>query len=126
MRRCSLLWLAALVLSLAAVAPARSAGVHDGVYFATLSHRTAGDFAMVIVVLQNGDRVLLLNLFPDETWTYGLGRITGNAASGDLQTLSPPLIYATFSVTFDDGEIAGTARFVTSGLTFSVSGKRVW
>lgn len=125
MRRCCLL-LAVLVLSPAVVAPAWSAGAHDGVYFATLSHRTAGDFSMVIVVLQNGDQVLLLNLFPDETWTFGLGDMTGNAASGELQTLSPPLVYATFSLSFDGGAMAGTARFVTTDLTFAVSGQRAW
>jgi hypothetical protein len=118
--------LVGLALLLVLALPAAATGPYDGLYAFLLSN-ASGSFLNYGTVTQNGSAFLLINLFvaplPDGGWTFGVGTITGNAASGTLYFLTGQS-YGTFAVVISGAHIAGSA--VVNGTAYTVSGDKIF
>jgi hypothetical protein len=112
----------ALLVS-AAVAPALAVGPLDGAYLVTLSNPTVGTLNQAATVIQNGNALLLIALFFDGTWGYGLGTLTGNTAQGTLY-LPTGVTFGSFSVAIGQTQITGES--IVNGVPYTFAATKVF
>jgi hypothetical protein len=115
-----------LATVLAPIGPACAAGPYDGVYTVTTSNASLGYQATSIsVAVQDGSTLVVVNLFEDGTWDFGIGTFTGETTvTGTLYRHDGPA-YGTFQITLAGGVgFSGQATF--GGYTFAVDGTRVF
>ncbi len=114
----------ALMLLVATATPAVAGGPFDGVYTTTLSPPIGGVSSFFDVIIENDPTIVVVNLFLDETWTFGVGTLSGNTVQGTLFELNGGTT-GTFSVTFNATGFTGSIMD-KKGNTATLTGKKLF
>ena len=114
--------LVALVLVLAAAAPALAVGPNDGAYDVVETLPGSPTLHATLVILQNGSGIGVMFLYPEGFWVFGFSSLSPtNHIEGTLtQTDGTP--YGSYSLTLNNGAVSGTVEEL--GVTYNATGER--
>jgi hypothetical protein len=114
--------LVALVLVLAAAAPALAVGPNDGAYDVVETLPGSPTLHATLVILQNGNAIGVMFLYPEGFWVFGFSNLSAtNHIEGTL-TQTDGTHYGSFSLTLANGAVNGTVEEL--GVTYNASGQR--
>ena len=114
--------LVALVLVLAAAAPALAVGPNDGAYDVVETLPGSPTLHATLVILQNGSEIGVMFLYPEGFWVFGFSLLSAtNHIEGSL-TQTDGTHYGSFSLTLNNGTVSGTVEEL--GVTYNATGQR--
>jgi hypothetical protein len=98
-------------------------GPDDGIWFVVQSNPQRGVFQLYTSVHQNGTTVVLISLYGNGAWDFGIGTRSGDTAQGTGYTVSG-LPIGTFSVTLTSSTTF-SGQAIVGGVVWSLVGSKL-
>jgi hypothetical protein len=112
----------AILLLLAASAPAFAVGPLDGAYQILETSPGLQSLTSFLVIIQNDADIGLALLFPEGFWVFGSAQLVGGTSIQATLFDTAGLQYGSINVTIVDGRVTGSIE--ESGVTYSASGQK--
>lgn len=114
-----------LALVVTQIGTACAAGPLDGIYSVATTNADYGTSTKIWIVIQNGNTVVLVDLFGGGTWNFGVGTFTSADSVAGTLHFPDGTAYGTFGVTFSGGT-AFTGVETFGGLVFGLKAVRAF